>query len=192
MSNLILPGAGILFMKVGTHAREPLGDIIARKQREIAEAGYALWGYGGGTCHPQTMVQPFGASFEKKGRTIYLCMEEVNSNHFADPVRADQYSPDGFAWTDIPSPINVLGSRFALVIKDLHQEEFELPLSHTQVALGNTRGRPGNLYVRGRVDKACLEVVDGPQTGDSMEKTVRIGLVAEVKRPFAVFLRNRR
>ena len=54
------PGDGILFMKVGVHARESLEDIIERKDKEIRDAGYALWGYGGSTCHPSTMVQPFG------------------------------------------------------------------------------------------------------------------------------------
>lgn len=53
------PGTAILYMKVGTHANEGLEAIIARKQREIEEAGVAFWGYGGSTCHPTTMVQPF-------------------------------------------------------------------------------------------------------------------------------------
>ena len=35
MTSIIHPGAGILYMKVGTHAREPLGEIIARKKEEI-------------------------------------------------------------------------------------------------------------------------------------------------------------
>ena len=40
------PGDGILFMKVGVHARESLEDIIERKDKEIRDAGYALRGYG--------------------------------------------------------------------------------------------------------------------------------------------------
>jgi hypothetical protein len=36
-------------MKVGTHAQESLEDIIARKSKEIDDAGYAMWGYGGKT-----------------------------------------------------------------------------------------------------------------------------------------------
>ena len=82
------PGDGILFMKVGVHARESLEDIIARKDEEIRQAGYALWGYGGSTCHPSTMVQPFGEAIGARGRVIELCMEEINSKHFADPVSA--------------------------------------------------------------------------------------------------------
>src|ERR1044071_8542758 len=116
MSLIIKPGAGILLMKVGTHAQEPLEDIIARKTKEIADAGYALWGYGGNTCHPLTMVQPFARTYEQRGQAIYLCMQEMESKHFAEQVRADQYSVDGINWKDIPRPINVLGSRYALAI----------------------------------------------------------------------------
>jgi hypothetical protein len=35
MTTIVKPGAGLLFMKVGTHAQESLEDIIARKTREI-------------------------------------------------------------------------------------------------------------------------------------------------------------
>ena len=93
MNDIIRPGSGILFMKVGTHAQESLDDIITRKTKEIEETGYALWGYGGNTCHPQTMVQPFAKAFEKMGQIIYLCMQPMNSTHFAEPVRADQIVP---------------------------------------------------------------------------------------------------
>jgi hypothetical protein len=44
MSGIVTPGAGILYMKVGTHARETLDDIIKRKTREIEKEGVAFWG----------------------------------------------------------------------------------------------------------------------------------------------------
>lgn len=192
MSSILSPGAGILFMKVGTHAKEPLDEIIARKRKEIDDAGYALWGYGGSTCHPQTMVQPFAKTFTKKGGVIYLCMEEMESQHFADPVRADQSSIDGLKWDDIPAAVNVLGSRYALVIKNLAREEFDLPLARTRVAVGNSQGRAGNAYIKGRVDKACLEIVDPKAANvEGEDPNIRISLIAQLQPPFAVFLRNR-
>ena len=66
MSELVEPGAGLLFMKVGVHAQETLEDIVARKMGEIDKAGYGLWGYGGNTCHPGTMVQPFAEKFAER------------------------------------------------------------------------------------------------------------------------------
>lgn len=192
MSDIIKPGSGIIFMKVGTHAQETLEDIIDRKRREIADAGFALWGYGGSTCHPVSMVQPFAKSFEKKGRAIYLCMEEMDSRHFADPIRAEQSSADGLKWEDIPPAINVRGSRYALVIKDLRDDDIELPLADTRVAVGNSEGRPGSVYISGRVDKACLEIVAaGRLDGPGVNETKHISLVAELAAPYAVFLRNR-
>jgi hypothetical protein len=189
MTKIIRPEAGILYMKVGTHAQESLEDIIARKTKEIEQAGFGLWGYGGNTCHPQTMVQPFARSYERRGETVYLCMEEMESSHFGEPVRADQLSEDGINWTDIPPEINVLGSRYALVIKELRRQPLNLPLASTRVAIGNSLGRRGDRYVSGRVDKACLEVVETNCVPNS--RTIHIGLVAELRTPFAVYVRNR-
>ncbi len=192
MTTIIRPGAGILFMKVGSHAQETLEDIIVRKTKEIEDTGFGMWGYGGNTCHPRTMVQPFARTFEQRGQAIYLCMEEMESNHFAQPVRAEQFSIDGINWEEIPSTINVRGSRYALIINELRQEDFDLPLSRTRVAIGNSNGRPGHQYIRGRVDKACLEVLDSAASSIfANDRTIHIGLTATLAEPYAVLLRNR-
>lgn len=190
MTPKVKPGEGVLYMKVGTHAKESLEDIVERKRREIKNAGYGLWGYGGNTCHPINMVQPFGRHYHRKGGVIYLLMEPMRSSHFAEPLRADQYSIDGFNWQRIPQEINVLGSRYALVIKSLEREELGLDLSRTKVALGNCMGRLGNKYISGRVDKACLEVIDDDAMGPLNGSKKRIELVAEVAEPYAVFVGN--
>ncbi|MCA1617773.1 MAG: hypothetical protein LC795_00350 [Acidobacteria bacterium] len=190
MTDIIRPGQGVLYMKVGTHAKETLEHIIERKTREIEEAGFGLWGYGGGTCHPQTMVQPFAKEYVQRGSTIYLCMEPMESHHFAEPIRADEYSVDGLKWQEIPKPINVLGSRYALMIQNLRKADFELSLERTKVALGNSMGAPGSKYISGRVDKACLEIAKEKAPGVP-EKRVHIGLVADLIEPYAVYVRNR-
>lgn len=178
--------AGLLYMKVGTHAQEELSDIIARKKREIETAGMAMWGYGGNTCHPSTMVQPFARSLATSGR-IVLCMQPMTSNHFAEQVRAREFSTDGLHWEEVPQDINVLGSRYALCVTNLVEVDAELDLSRTRVALGNSKGRPGDEYIRGRVDKACLELV---KADVEVPSPVHIELVAEIVEPFAVFLRS--
>ena len=192
MTKIIRPGAGILFMKVGTHAQETLEDIIERKTKEIVDAGYALWGYGGNTCHPETMVQPFARTYEQRGEAIYLCMHEMESKHFAEPLRADQFSEDGTTWQDVPAAISVRGSRYALVINTLQREELELPLASTKVAIGNSQGRTGDRYITGRVDKACLEVIAvASPSVSAAEPSIHIGLVAQLISPYAVYVRNR-
>lgn len=191
MSEIIKPNQGILFMKVGVHAQEDLESIILRKTKEIEDAGFALWGYGGGTCHPLTMVQPFAEKHAQKGEKIFLCMQQMTSNHFADPVRAEQYSVDGITWLPINETIHVRGSRFALAIKALHKEEFILPLNKAQVAVGKSQGRLGNNYIGGRVDKACFDLIDGVETPpEPADTVVQINLVAELCEPYAVFLKN--
>lgn len=193
MNDIIHPGAGILFMKVGTHANEELEDIIARKSKEIEDEGYAMWGYGGNTCHPSSMVQPFARSFEERGQPIHLMMEPMESNHFAEQLAAAEFSVDNRNWQQIPSRINVLGSRYALLIEDLARAEMSLPLDQTRVPVGPSTGRIGSKYIAGRVDKACLEVLDHPVLlNDQKPVEKKIGLVAKLRAPYAVFLRNYR
>src|SRR5690606_22183639 len=103
------------------------------------EAGFGMWGYGGNTCHPSTMVQPFAESFAEQGRTIHLYMQEMDSKHFAEPLCADEFSADGLRWERIPDCIEVCGSRYALMIRDLHEAKFQLPLDQTRVPVGPSR-----------------------------------------------------
>lgn len=174
-------------MKVGVHAGEDLALIIERKKREIERAGFAMWGYGGNSCHPTTMVQPFARTRSDLEKPILLCMHPMKSNHFAEPVRAEEFSTDGLTWQPVPAEIDVLGSRYALCVKNLTEVQDELELGRTQVALGNSMGRRGSDYIKGRVDKACLEFAE---TAPDDSHTVEIGLVAELVDPYAVFLRN--
>ncbi len=187
-----MPGAGLLFMKIGTHANESLADIIARKSAEIRNTGFGMWGYGGNTCHPASMVQPFARTFAERGQTIHLCMEEMESNHFGAGI-AGEFSANGINWQKIPDTIEVRGSRYALVIEDLHEKKFTLPLYQTRVPVGPSLGRLGSLYIKGRVDKACLEVLEAPTLPNDVEpRTIGIDLVAKLKDPYAVFLRGQR
>lgn len=181
---ILQPGDPIIYMKVGTHAQEDLADILARKRQEIEREGFGMWGYGGNTCHPKSMVQPFART---AGKPIVLCMQPMESRHRAEPVRAEEYSVDGRHWKQIPSGINVLGSRFALCIGSLEDVDITLDLGDTRVALGNHRGRNGSSYVQGRVDKACLEVI---APGSEPVRCIKIRAVAEIVEPFAVMVRN--
>lgn len=191
MTDVVRSSSAILFMKVGTHAQEELPNIIERKRKEISDAGYAMWGYGGNTCHPTTMVQPFAREYRSASTNpILLCMEPMSSSHFAEKIRADQYSVDGLKWEEVPAAINVFGSRYALCIRTLTEVDEQLPLEQTRVAVGNSKGRPGNKYVQGRVDKACLEVLDDYDQTEPASSPARIGLAAELVEPYAVFLRN--
>lgn len=193
MNTIIQPGAGLVFMKVGTHAEENLDQIFARKSKEIQDTDIAMWGYGGNTCHPRTMVQPFASDHVASGIPIYLCMEEMKSLHWAEPLVAAEYSVDGIKWEEIPEKIEVRGSKFALVIGSLERKNFVLPLHQTRVAAGLNKGRLGSKYVSGRVDKACLEVQGNDQSSSPENiREIEITLVAKLTSPYAVFLRGNR
>jgi len=179
-----------IFMKVGQHAGEEFDDIINRKMKEIEETGMSFWGYGGPTCHPTKQVQPFAKYIVEKKGSIYLCMEKISS--FADPdvVPATMFSTDGITYSPIPDGINVTGSRYAIVLDEIVPEEFEIPFGAYEVASGRSKGRPASNYIKGRVDKACLEFKPERMiASEAEEKIKKLSFVARMKDPYAVFVK---
>ena len=190
MTEFLTPGTGLFFMRVGTHARESLEEIVERKTAEIEQRGYTFWGYGGNTCHPVTSVQPFAKDRRASGNSLFLCMEEmVSERYFGEPLAAAEYSEDGRNWQDIPADIEVRGSRYALRIDSLRRADFILPLEDTRITVGPSSGRPGSRFVQGNVDKACLVVEPGAGARDEFSHR-RISLVANLLEPYALMLRN--
>lgn len=178
-------------MKVGLHAQEDIEAIVERKRREFDAAGAIFWGYGGSTCHPLTMVQPFAKETANKGRETLIIMEKMDSKHDAPPEVAREYSDDGVNWQPIPKGIEVRGSRYALVLDRLESEEFDIDLRELEVGVGPSRGRVANRYIVGRADKGCF-VYAPPRDPLAPDEAVtkHIGLMAKVKAPYAVLLRN--
>lgn len=184
-------GAGVLFMKVGLHAQETIEEIIARKQHEYQQAGSIFWGYGGSTCFPTTMVQPFAKELEGKGQELLIIMQKMNSKHAAPPEVAKDYSDDGVNWQPIPQGIEVRGSRFALVLDELRLEEFDVDLRDLEVGVGRSRGKRADRYLVNQADKGCFLYTPSDALVAPEEKVIKsISLVARVKSPFAVFVRN--
>lgn len=180
-------GSAVVFMKIGTHAQEPLELIIERKRKELRAAGVSFWGYGGNTCHPGSFVRPFAESHARGGRTVHLVMQKMTSRHVADPQIAREYSEDSVIWRPIPRHVEVRGSTYALVLGALEEVDFSLDLNSLQVARGKSLGRSGTEYLRGHVDKGCFEI--GPRRGETPEQNIRISLVGKLVEPYAVFLR---
>jgi len=191
MSNIIKPNTGLLFMKVGLHAGETFDQILERKKREYDAAGMIFWGYGGGTCHPSRVVQPFGRlSVEENNSDIYIVMEEINSRHPPSKIFAKEYSEDGLIWKPIPRGIEVRGSRYAVVLDEIKDGDLDLDLSQYHIANGPSQGKAASGYIKGRVDKACIERTQAA-TGIKVVKPdiKKITHFAKIKNPYAVFTR---
>ena len=94
-------------------------------------------------------------------------------------------------WQPIPKGIEVRGSRYALVLDELRQEEFDLDVGKLEVGVGRSRGRKGDKYLIGQVDKGCF-LYKPPELAVAQDEQVvkRIELVARVKKPYAVLLKN--
>lgn len=183
--------AGLIFMKVGLHAQESIEDIIARKQKEYENAGSIFWGYGGGACHPLRAVQPFANEVEARGEQVLIIMQKMESKHRAPPEVAKEYSDDGVIWKPIPQGIEVRGSRFALVLDELCFEEFDVDLGELEVGVGPSRGKRGDKYLVGQNDKGCFVFSERELPVPPEEQRIKsVSLVARVKSPFAVFVRN--
>ena len=187
MAEIIIPGNGVIFMKVGIHAGEGIDEILERKRKEIEVAGVSFWGYGGPTCHPITAVRPFVKQIQANGHSIYLIMQKMESNHFAEPKLAEQYSDDGVVWKPIPEGVNVKGSRYALTLKSLETHLEDLDYDSLRVGVGRSEGKPARDYVKGRVDKGCFVVSD--EHAISEDPPLHIDLVATLKEPYAVLLK---
>ena len=179
-------GDAIVFMKVGRHAGETLKEIVARKLEE-QKTGKIFWGYGGGTMHPLTKVQPFIRGRIKETERVFFVMESMTSNHPDSELFANQYSSDGVEWEDVPDGIQVRGSRYALVLNELEVGDLEINLADYRVGIGPKEGRAANAYIKGRVDKGCFSY-SGRSNDDSTIK--KISLVATLQEPYAVLLSN--
>ena len=179
-----------VFMKVGQHAGEDFDTIIQRKVKEIETTGISFWGYGGPTCHPTRQIQPFAKRIIEKNGNVYLCMVKINSFSNPDVLPATMFSVDGIKYDAIPEGIKVIGSRYAIVLDEIIPEEIEIPLSSYEVAYGRSRGRLAIDYIKGHVDKACLEFNPERLSLSKDEKHIKtISYVAKIKEPFAVFVR---
>lgn len=188
MSEIILPNTGLLFMKVGLHAGESFDDILVRKRREYETAGMIFWGYGGGTCHPTRCVQPFAKMKVEAGQQILIVMEEIDSRHPPTTMVAKEYSEDGVLWKPIPKGIQVRGSRYAVVLGELHEGDLDIDLSDYQVAAGPSTGKQATQYIGGRVDKACLTKLPN-RSPSAAPQVKKIHHFAELTAPYAVFTR---
>jgi len=131
------------------------------------------------------------ATKEKSGNQVLIVMQKIDSKHAAPPEIAKQYSDDGVNWQPIPKGIEVRGSRYALVLDELRVEEFDLALGELQVGVGPSRGRKADKYLIGQVDKGCFHYKHRELLDSQNEQVVKhIELVARVKEPYAVLLKN--
>ncbi|HEY4217893.1 MAG TPA: hypothetical protein VGM67_12200 [Gemmatimonadaceae bacterium] len=178
----------IVFMKVGRHAGETFEQIIERKRREYDAAGCIFWGYGGGTMHPITRVQPFARMRVEHGERISIVMQEILSRHPDTEVFAQEYSRDGVHWEPIPQGVRVRGSRYALVLNEIQHGELDINLGEYQVGTGPSEGKDAETYIRGRVDKGCLTRVKVIENA-SPEDLTKVHFAAMLEEPYAVVLR---
>ena len=116
--------------------------------------------------------------------------EEMNSNNFAAQVRADEWSADGFGWHEIPPQINVLGHVTPCASRICTKRSLDYRFQQPALRWGIALVVVGSQYIRGRVDKACLEAI-ADQAESAEIESVQISLVAELVDPYAVFLRNK-
>lgn len=172
----------IIIMKCGTHASEKIEDIFNRKKLEEINNGYAYWGYGGTLCHPINQVQPFCKSNNK----VYLLLTQTDSELNNDPKRAETFSIDNNTWEVFNSKVNVYGSKYALIIKNLQKCNLEIDLEDYEIAIGKSKGKKLSEYFQGRVDKACAtkNIKD-----KNNSKKIKIVMIAELASPYSIFVK---
>jgi hypothetical protein len=178
-----------VFMKVGNHAGESFDEIISRKTAEFKKAGRIFWGYGGTSCHPSRQVQPFAKTHLKQSGKIYLLMQSIQSNADPDILPATKYSVDGINWKPIPAGIDVLGSRYALVLGEIKPGDLIFPAEEYVVGIGPSREKIAADYICGHVDKGCFLRKQNALAPKKLKPPIQISYKAELLDPYAVFLR---
>jgi len=178
----------IILMKVGFHTDEALSEIVRRKTSEEEECGKVFWGYGGTLCHPLTQIKPFVQRAQEQNLKPMLVMAFTPSRFaITDSEWAREMSVDKKVWKPIPPGVYVKGSRYAIVCKGFRKANEEIDLAAYKVAVGKRRGMRLSDYIRHRIDKACA--FRARKTHPEQGTTVAISYVAEIVRPYAVFVR---
>jgi len=177
----------IIFMKFGYHALENKNEIIERKQREYHESGKIFWGYGGTICHPIKQVQPFVKEMSDKGLKVFLAMTFTKSKPSMKNESSKSFSHNSVNWQDIPLGINVTGSKYAIVCSKLIECDYGIDLSQFSVALGPSKGKNANDYIKNRIDKGCL--IKNRIDNKLPQNNVKIQLLAQVIAPYSVLLK---
>ncbi len=124
--------------------------------------------------------------YEKRLGVVYLLMEIIDSHAEPEILPAKEYSPDGIQWKPVPDGINVLGSRYALVLDEIKPGDLDIWTGEYEVGIGPSRGKRAPQYLQGHVDKGCLvrRTVLPLKSGKK-----RIGYRARLIDPYAVMLR---
>ena len=180
----------VIVMKVGYHGNEDIKNIVSRKKEEEKKIGHSFWGYGGSLCHPTRVVQPFAKHVSELNGTVKVLFSITKSPFRANPESARYYSADGKTWAEMPKHSSVLASRYALAIKSLRTCDSSLALNRYRVAIGPSKGKPLNEYLRYRVDKAAATL--DSSKGQGTKVTLPIHFMAELASPYAILVSRQR
>lgn len=142
-------------MKYGVHSSESVESILNRKNNEIEKCGFMMWGYGGVLCHPVKQLRPFLQKCISKNEKVYLLLSQTKSEHHSLSPPLTTYSYTGQNWLTLPHGVEIRGSKYAVICKNLYPCDFSLNFENYNVAIGPSEGKKLSDYVRGRVDKAC-------------------------------------
>ena len=176
-------------MKVGFHVDETWQQIIKRKLVEDRIQNIVFWGYNGTICRP-LIVQEFVAIALEKNVIPKLVLSFTPSKYISKYIkRSKEFSVDGKRWFLLPNNVKVKGSKYAIVCHNLRKEDSWLDLDMYRVACGKRKGTRLSQYIRYRIDKACA-IYDDSCCHSVGKRVVKITYVADLKEPYAVFIRG--
>lgn len=124
--NQIFEKKYLIISVIGSHAYESEADIIARKMKEIFDAGNSFWLINSFKSKTEG-IQDFCKNASSENREVYCIFVGASQRGGAEPTKtnsiASQYSSDNINWLDIPKGIRVTGKidekTTALVLKSL-------------------------------------------------------------------------
>ncbi len=174
-----------IVMKIGPFSGFSLEKIIDIKMKEEEKIGKFFLGYAGVFCHPRR-VKDFVELAKAEGEKVYVLFIKTPSNFISPIERLLHFSKDTESWQTLPPEVLLVGSKFAIVGKNIKKTDFEINLSDYQSMLGTAPGKTLDDYLRWRCDKSCAVYIPDPKRA---EKKAKISWVCELTDDGVVYVK---
>lgn len=187
----LLEPAAFVWCIAGPHIDEQIDGIVERKQRDIEQFGWCLWSYGGirGPAHPTTQVRPLAERYSNSDVLPLLMPIKGKAWPVGQRFTGYRVEPGGdvIALPDGMSPVTGGRGAWAFYLTDLRRTDDTIDVGAYVMPFGKDGAVPLPQYLRGSHGRACsARAPDGSTAPVADIRTV--DLIAELGRPFAVFL----
>ncbi len=162
-----------IYMSIGTHANEPINEIMDRKEKEIEDCDFGLWAYS-------SPIAEKIDSFCENEDAIYVVMTDTGKPTKGEVVEAKYYKENNNSEKkEIPYKMKVTYSRKSKARALVVEKYFKINDEDNMLIKSDYERRE---YFNG------FELLEKKQES-SKRRTCKIVYVAKLKYPFSVYIK---